>query len=257
MDLFRADLAHLVAGLDLYRPLTPVPVPPPQGRILVVGAHPDDEAVGAGGTLLLAREGGAELKLAFITDGSPPGGDQEEGRIRQKEAGQAAGMLGAQAVFFLASVRSLARDRARTREAVEWLSEQAAEFRPEVVLCPFPLDAHSDHRLAAWITARALEDLRPEPMVWAYEVTSLCPANAVVEISRVMEAKAGLIGCYPSQTESFDYANVYLGLNRFRARHLTAKGRAGAGAAEAFFRLPGSCFGRLLESFSTEQLFKT
>lgn len=257
MDLFRADLAHLAAGLDLYRPLTPVPVGPPQGRVLAVGAHPDDEAVGAGGTLLLARERGAELRLAFTTDGSPPQGDQEEGRRRREEAGRAAERLGAEAFFFPAPVRSLARERAKAEEAAEWLAGVAAGFKPQAVLCPFPLDAHSDHRLAAWITARALKGLEPEPMVWAYEVASLCPANVVVEISAKAEAKAELIGCYPSQTREFDYPNVALGLNRFRARHLTGEGKAGSGAAEAFFRLPGAGFGRLLESISDEQLFKT
>jgi LmbE family N-acetylglucosaminyl deacetylase len=255
-NLFRADLAHLAANLDLYRPLIPVPVGPPKGRVLVVGAHPDDEAVGAGGTLLLARDNGAELKLAFITDGSPPQGDQAEGRRRQEEAGQAAQMLGAETAFFPAPVRSLARERAKAREAADWLAGLAAGFKPQAVLCPFPLDAHSDHRLAAWATARALESLKPGPMVWAYEVASLCPANVVVEISAKTEAKAELIGRYTSQTQEFDYANVYLGLSRFRARHLTNKARAGSGAAEAFFRLPGKGFARLMDSLSDEQLFK-
>ena len=139
-------------------------------------------------------------------------------------------------------MRTLARDRTLAEEASEWLKALVARIRPRTVLCPFPLDAHSDHRLAAWALAGALTPALTkegrEPIIWAYEVASLCPANVVVEICGVEEDKAALIRTYASQVAEFDYVNVALGLNRFHSRHL-----GGKGAAEAFYRVPAGISG--------------
>ena len=257
MGRFDADAAFLAANLDLFKPLIPLPVPPPdKGPLLVVGAHPDDEAVGAGGTLLLARQGGGAPTLAFLTDGRPddsPGG-VEEGRTRRAEARASAQALGGEAEFFRAPVRALARDRELAGEAAAWLGKLLSRIKPRGVFCPFPLDAHSDHRLAAWALARALGPALTKgsqgPIIWAYEVASLCPANVAVEITPVLEEKQALIGLYASQTALFDYANVSLGLNRYHSRHL-----GGRGAAEVFFRVPAGEFKRLVEGLDDEQLF--
>ncbi|MBW1712770.1 MAG: PIG-L family deacetylase [Deltaproteobacteria bacterium] len=256
LRLFDADLAFVAANLELFYPLEPAPVPGlTWGRILVVAAHPDDEAVGAGGSLILAGQGGAELVLAFLTDGRPPSGRAAQARAeasqRQAEAQAAADYLKASVHVFEAPVRTLSADRTRAQEAAAWLREIALGFQPEAVLCPFPLEAHSDHRLAAWAAARAVEDIRPEPLVWAYEVASLCPANVVVDITRVEQKKAELIELYASQTARFDYVNVALGLNRYHSRHL-----GGRGSAEAFFRVPAGEFVRLVSRLKDEQIFK-
>ncbi len=266
-EMFRSDAAWLGARLDLFKPLIPLPVPPPdKGPLLVLGAHPDDEAVGPGGTLLLARRKGVAITLAFLTDGRPgrdPGGEAK-GRIRRDEARAAAETLGGEALFFKAPVRSLARDRALAGEAALWLGEVLDRLRPRHIFCPFPLDAHSDHRIVAWALARAVsgrtggaaggESLTGgshEPIIWAYEVASLCPANVVVEISGVAGEKRALIETYSSQTVDFGYANVSLGLNRYHSRHLE-----GRGAAEAFFRIPAGGFAELMESLPQRRLFK-
>ena len=256
--LFDADAAFVTANLDLFKPLVPLPVPAPAaGPLLVLGAHPDDEAVGAGGTLLLARQKGVPISAAFLTDGRPGEGPDSEkrGEIRRAEALAAARMLGAEVRFFKARVRTLARDRALAREAVAWVRGLIEETGPRDIFCPFPLDAHSDHRLTAWVLARALEEAltgrAKEPIIWAYEVASLSPANALVEIGGVEDGKAALIETYSSQVAEFDYVNAALGLNRYHSRHLQ-----GRGAAEAFFRVPARAFKDLMGRFSEAQLFK-
>lgn len=261
MGRYDADAAFLAANLDLFKPLVPLPVPAPdKGPLLVLAAHPDDEAVGPGGTLILAREKGLAPTIAFLTDGRPgrdPEG-QAQGGTRREEAQASAQALGGEALFFRAPVRALARDRGLAGEAADWLGELLERTRPRNIFCPFPLDAHSDHRLVAWALARALNRTPAltkegrEPIIWAYEVASLCPANVAVDITKVVEGKKALIGLYPSQTAGFDYANVSLGLNRYHSRHL-----GGRGAAEVFFRVPAGEFKKLVEGLDDSQLFKT
>ena len=74
MGRFDADAAFLAANLDLFKPLIPPAGPPrrTRARSWWWGPNPDDEAVGAGGSLILARQRGVAPTLAFLTD-APPG----------------------------------------------------------------------------------------------------------------------------------------------------------------------------------------
>ncbi|MFE7301532.1 PIG-L deacetylase family protein [Streptomyces sp. NPDC057579] len=52
-----------------YGPRHLPPVPPPDGPVVVVSAHPDDEVLGFGGSLALLASGGAEVLIVSVTDG--------------------------------------------------------------------------------------------------------------------------------------------------------------------------------------------
>lgn len=95
-----------------------VPAPAPADRILVVVAHPDDEAIGAGGFIAEARRAGARVTVVIVTNGDsnrlsaavlshtmrPRAAQlQLEGRVRQQETRAALARLGvplADIVFF-------------------------------------------------------------------------------------------------------------------------------------------------------------
>ena len=42
------------------------------GRTLVIAPHPDDEVLGAGGTMAKLSESGQEVFVAIVTTGKPP-----------------------------------------------------------------------------------------------------------------------------------------------------------------------------------------
>jgi LmbE family N-acetylglucosaminyl deacetylase len=41
-------------------------------RLLVLAPHPDDEVLGAGGTIARLSDAGAEVVVAVVTRGAPP-----------------------------------------------------------------------------------------------------------------------------------------------------------------------------------------
>ena len=67
---------------------------------MVVHAHPDDEAIFTGGTLVRLAAAGVRTVVVFATDGSAESGDAL-GTVRRDEARRACAILGAARVEFL------------------------------------------------------------------------------------------------------------------------------------------------------------
>jgi LmbE family N-acetylglucosaminyl deacetylase len=125
----------------------------PPGRVLAIGAHPDDVEFGCGATLAKWSARGAHCELLVLTDGSKgtwdPGADTNQ-LVATREAEQevAAARLGAKAVHFGRAVDGeLDADRAMRKQVCSVIRA----FRPDVVLGHDPWKQyrlHPDHRAA-------------------------------------------------------------------------------------------------------------
>jgi len=127
-------------------------------RLMVVGAHPDDETLGFGGTLARYASEGVETFLVTATRGDrgryfghPPGspehpGAEALGRLREQELRQAAAALGVARVEIL-EFGDQQLDRADAREAIAALVARIRDVRPQVILTFAPDGAygHPDH----------------------------------------------------------------------------------------------------------------
>ncbi len=136
---------------------------------VVVAAHPDDEVLGAGGTMALLARAGARLRLIAVTDGeaSHPGtGDQAAlARRRIAESAAALKILGAQSAEV---VRLRLPDTGladREDELTGILRRLCAGF--EVCLAPWEADAHADHEAAGRAARRAAQHVMRYP-VWMW-----------------------------------------------------------------------------------------
>lgn len=112
-------------------------------RIAVIGAHPDDQELGMGGTIARLASQGHEVTLIDLTDGEPtPKGSVER---RCEEATSAARILGAKRLQVGLTNREIADDAA-SRDLV---ARTIRETRPEILFAPHPEDAHPDHIAAS------------------------------------------------------------------------------------------------------------
>jgi N-acetylglucosamine malate deacetylase 1 len=139
-------------------------------RVLVVCAHPDDEAVGCGGTLRRHALAGDHITVVFLTSGEGGGHGEDEaehGRRREREARRAAAILGIEELQFWR------QPDGRLRAAgglVQRLTTLMNSLRPRRVYVPHARDAHPDHRAAARLVRRALSSSRARPTVRAFEI---------------------------------------------------------------------------------------
>ena len=213
-------------------------------RILALCPHPDDESIGAGG-FLLAHSDISEIHLVCVYNGEgggrlvdESGMDAESAARRMTETRRAEFGKVAHALH-AASVRHLglpADDFPCSTAATSQLRTIVDEIQPDLVLLPWFLDDHTDHRRVNLLLAWACPDL--DAAVLAYEIWSLLEPNAVFDISQQLSAKLALIRFYESQLRTVDYVSYALGLARVRAYHAAVQTRRG-GAAEAFVALPG------------------
>ena len=187
-------------------------------RILVIAPHPDDEAIGCGGTICLHAARGDRVVAAFLTSGElglqrlPP---DEARRVREQEARAAADVLGIAAVEFLRLPDWGVGDAVET--ATRELSAIVERERPDLVYLPHANDAHPDHQVVARILGRAMRDHRPVPRLLAYEVwTPLASYDHVEDITTVMRRKLRALRCHASQVGYFRYDRAVHGLNQYR-----------------------------------------
>jgi N-acetylglucosamine malate deacetylase 1 len=148
--------------------------------VLVVCAHPDDEAVGCGGTLRRHALDGEEIVAVFLTCGEGGGhGEADHGETR--------------------------------------LAELIDSLRPALVYAPQPDDDHPDHRAAAKLVRRAVAASTARPAVRFFEIWSpLGDMDEIVDISDVIADKRSAIRAYRSQCAVMRLDEAFVGLARYR-----------------------------------------
>lgn len=216
---------------------------PPQGRILVIAPHPDDESCGIGGTLALHRRQGDPVHLLFVTDGTNGDPDGRFGddlaSVRRREALEAARVLGGCTCEFLGlpDGHEVTDD---DFEQVAGLFDAAMErFEPDLVYVPWSEEAHADHA-HSWEALRRCyrrrtQSGRSTPRVLEYEVWSPLPADWIVDVTSTADAKRDAMLAHASQVAYTDYPHQLLGLAAHRSVYLPKESRYGEAFREGTF----------------------
>jgi LmbE family N-acetylglucosaminyl deacetylase len=238
------SLRTLIRDSSIYTQ-EPAVAEPGGGKILVLAPHMDDETLGCGGTIARHTQAGAEVTVAFLTDGRYGGGsyaglEQAERERRQRElietrkreARCAGEVLGVRSLVFLdAEDTQLHRDPQVSASLRQILQRE----RPDCVYLPFFLERHIDHRAANEVLLAAVSGTSLDFQCRGYEVSTPLFPNCVVAIDATLELKRQALACYRSQMVDFDYVHAAIGLNAHRSMSLGG----GAGRfAEAFHALP-------------------
>src|SRR5438094_460783 len=114
-------------------------------RVLTVAAHPDDETLGAGGTMARLAAAGHQVWVCILTDGVTA----RHGHTEQQQvcAERAADVLGVAHVVFC-GLPDQRLDSLPLLDVIAPVEKVVAELEPEVVLTHFNADANQDHRTA-------------------------------------------------------------------------------------------------------------
>lgn len=178
--------------------------------ILAIAAHRDDVELTCAGTLLKAVDQGHRTAILDLTAGET--GTRGSVGLRGEEAARAAEILGVTERRNAGLPDAhLANDEASRRIVVEAIRS----FAPRVVILPFSVGRHPDHRIASELGRDAcfLSGLgkypaegiphRPFKILYAlsYREDPLKP-TFLVDISDQFERKMAAIRCYASQFDA-------------------------------------------------------
>ena len=205
-------------------------------RILVLSPHPDDEAIGCGGTLASHAADGDDIHVIYLTSGehgSTVLTPREAAYLREREAEAAAGVLGVAGLEFW---REPDGALMATASLVRRVADVIRIFAPDYLYTTHIAESHSDHRAASRLAIGALRGLpRPWPVMRMFEVwTPLQRFDVVQDISSQMAAKMLAVRCYASQCANLRYDEASAALNRYRgAMH----NEGGGEYAEAFIEI--------------------
>jgi LmbE family N-acetylglucosaminyl deacetylase len=184
-------------------------------RVAVIAAHPDDELLGAGGTLVRHVREGDEVHAVIVADGAGSRYPAELVATLEKQARRAAEVIGVASIQFL-SLPDQRLDTVPLIELTQRLEGVLDDIRPGIVYTHFPEDVNADHRLVsrcAWTACRpyARPGLRkfavfetPSSTEWAWPMTGTeFRPNLFVDVTDTLEAKIAAMECY--ETELRDY----------------------------------------------------
>jgi LmbE family N-acetylglucosaminyl deacetylase len=212
-------------------------------RVLVIAPHPDDEAIGCGGTILLHHASGAHVAVCCVTDGRRSrafGLDADEmARRRRDEAAACARVLRIDRFEWL----GLPEGDWSHADLASWLQSTAA-LAVNVAYVPSGLDFHPEHRKTALALARfwSRGGERPDRVrIYPIQVP-LTPllTNIVVDVTSVMRDVRAALQTYATQV-----ANVSRAL---RQRRYAARWHAAGQYAEEFWEMDVAAYIRLHET---------
>jgi LmbE family N-acetylglucosaminyl deacetylase len=212
-------------------------------RTLIFAPHPDDELLGAGGTLLRRKAAGGHLALALMTHiDAAHGWAAEVVANKESQIKEAAQFIGFDAVHRL-DFPSTRLDEVPLRLLVDAVSQVIKNYQPHEVFVPHWADIHSDHRVAFDAVASAVKWFRYPSVerVLAYETLSetefsLRPdqqfrPNVFIDISDHLDAKLAALQIYSAELGPFPFPRS---AEAVRALAMVRGSAAGFHAAEAF-----------------------
>ncbi|HAQ70397.1 MAG TPA: GlcNAc-PI de-N-acetylase [Flavobacteriales bacterium] len=180
-------------------------------KIVVISAHPDDEILGAGGTIVKHRDQGDEIHWLIATNVfESQGFSRERINSRQREIDEVASSLKMHVHKLEYPTMSLSSRDLLTM--VPKISKVFLEVEPEVIYVLNRSDAHSDHRILfdavmACTKSFRYPFLREVLMYECISETEFAPIlpervfqpNVFIDISDNMEEKLELMKIYASE----------------------------------------------------------
>lgn len=211
-------------------------------NILVVSPHPDDETLGAGGTLLKLKKQGHTIFWLNITDmKTEDGWDASKVRHRQEQIESIRKFYGFDG-FYNLSLRPSHLSSMDESEIIGKIVAVYDEVKPEWLMIPGQYDAHSDHRVVYNCCMACAKAFRAPYIkrITTMEIISETDygfqkekfeANLYVDISEELEEKIEAMKIYDTEIEDVPFPRS---LDNIRALASVRGGFCTRRYAEAF-----------------------
>ncbi len=180
-------------------------------NVLIIAPHPDDETIGAGGTIARHIALGDEVFWCIVTQGYSPPWPEETLVSAGKQINQVQKLYGFREVFRL-GFPTVKLNTVPHIDLCTAIHEVMKKIKPDVVYTTSRNDANLDHRIVYDCTLVAV---RPLPgntarRILSYEIgytghygvpagASMFQPNVFIDISSFLEKKLNVMRCYEAE----------------------------------------------------------
>jgi N-acetylglucosamine malate deacetylase 1 len=212
-------------------------------KTLIIAPHPDDEVLGAGGTLLRRKAEGSTVAWLIVTSiSTKTGSGAEKIKQRTKEIKRVTKLFDFESVFEL-NFPTTQLDQVPMSDLVTRISNVFKTFEPEEVFVPHPSDVHTDHRIVFDAVASCTKWFRYPSVkrVLAYETLSETDfgleasqafrPNVFIDVEPYLADKLRAMDIYASEVGEFPFPRSH---EAIRALAKLRGAASGFKAAEAF-----------------------
>lgn len=208
-------------------------------NILVLAPHPDDEVIGAGGTIAKHIDSGDHVFLVVLTRAHEPFWPKEIIERKSKELAKVVAFLKIKKLFWL-KFKAASLNSVPGIEISKQLEEIIEEVNPHIIYAPPKGDVHLDHDIVGVQALSASRKGRELKKLLFYEEPQNTGDNSAphyfipnyfVDISGFIETKLKALKMYRSEEKKFLHARSA------KALKMTAAARGsviGVKYAEAF-----------------------
>lgn len=213
-------------------------------NIVIISAHPDDETLGAGGTILKHKEDGDKLYWVISTKMKLQDGfSQERIDLRNDEIQKVSNNYGIKKTFQL-DYSTMSLNSETVNQIIPELSNIFKQIEPEIIYCVNRTDSHSDHKYTFESVMACTKSFRfpSVKQVLLYECiseTEFAPAiperifqpNYFVDITKHFDKKIDIMKIYESEIDEHPFPRS---LKNIEALSIFRGATAGVFYAEAF-----------------------
>lgn len=211
--------------------------------VLVVAAHPDDEALGCGGTMARHASDCDAVHVLFLSDGVSSRGSADGLSARNEAAEKASEVLGVGSTTY-GTLPDNKMDHVALLDVVQVVEASISSLKPNIIYTHHNGDLNVDHRIAAQavMTACRPQSGHSVQEIYSFEVPSSTEWQSpdyeprfapsyFVDIERTLEQKMNALKAYDIEMRDFPHSRSYEAVRALATVH---GARNGMKAAEAF-----------------------
>lgn len=216
------------------------------GSAVVIACHPDDETLGAGGTLIRHKAEGDKIYWVIVTCITKGGHTEKMMAKRKKEIVSVSRLYDFDRIYEF-EIPTTQAETVPVSDLIGRISKVFNEVRPDTVYLPFRSDIHSDHRAvfdAAYACTKKFRYpfIKKIAMMEALSETEFAPSlknrtfipNYFVDISDYIEKKIKIMKRYSGEMENHPSPRS---VKNIRALATFRGATAGCAYAESFMML--------------------
>ncbi|MBW8308964.1 MAG: PIG-L family deacetylase [Candidatus Paracaedibacteraceae bacterium] len=189
-----------------------------QRKILIIAAHPDDETLGCGGTILKHQQNGDNIYLIWMTNGiNARVSVSAEEKLARTQGYQAALKFIKPESYKLFDFPDNQMDTVPLLSVTQSLESEIIQIAPDIIYTHCPQDLNVDHVMTykALITATRPGSKSFVKEIYGFEVPSSTEWNfgapsfepdTFVDITDWIDQKKELLKCYKDELRSFPHA---------------------------------------------------